>query len=137
MLKIISAEKKYRALRPEIKRLGGMALKKLGIKNAYIEVYLIGSKDMKKLNKTYRGKNKETNVLAFESDSSFPHPFTSLDPLGEVYLAPDYIEKKKESLGFMLIHGILHLLGYDHLEKRDRMRMEKLEKSLCRALSLD
>ena len=137
MLKIISTGKKYSALVPQLKRLGEVALKKLGVKNVYVEIYLIGSGEMKKLNKTYRGKDKATNVLAFESDNSFPHPFTRLSPLGEVYLAPDYIQEKKENLGFMLVHGLLHLLGYDHLEKRDRMKMEKLEKSLCRALFLD
>ena len=88
-----------------------------------VDVFLVDSQTMRKMNKKYRGKNKNANVLSFVSPLNFP-----TDTLGEVYLDPKYIEKKKEDLVFMLAHGVLHILGYDHIRKNDRIRMEKKEK---------
>lgn len=90
-----------------------------------IDVFLVDSQTMRKMNRKYRGKNKPANVLSFVSPLNFP-----ADTLGEVYLDPKYIEKKKEDLVFMLIHGVLHILGYDHIRKNDRIRMEKKEKQI-------
>ncbi len=77
-----------------------------------VEVYIVGDAFMKK------------NVLAFPAPKNFPRPDLpkGVKPLGEIYLNPGS-EK-------MLIHGFLHLLGYDHQKKSDRMEMEKKEKQL-------
>jgi len=72
--------------------------------------------EIQKLNKKYRHKDKPTDVLAFEKVSDFK------DEYAEVIICPEYIrEQAKESklplkkeLAFRLIHGILHVLGYDH-----------------------
>ncbi len=90
-----------------------------------IDVFLVDSETMRKLNLKYRKKNKATNVLSFASPLNFP-----ADTLGEVYLDPKYIEKNREDLIFMLLHGVLHILGYDHVRTRDRIKMEKKEKQL-------
>lgn len=87
-----------------------------------IDVFLVDSETMRKLNRKYRKKNKTTNVLSFTSPLNFP-----TDTLGEIYLDPKYIEKKKEDLAFMLVHGVLHILGYDHVRTRDRIVMERKE----------
>lgn len=128
---VVSAKRKYQPLEKNIARTLRGVLKKLK-KGGEVEVYLVSNEEMRKLNRAARGKNKATNVLAFEAPS-FPHPNTSRKPLGEVYLAPDYIEKKKENLELLAIHGLLHLLGYDHMKKRDRIEMEKKERALWRA----
>lgn len=90
-----------------------------------IDLFLVDSETMRKLNRKYRNKNKSTNVLSFQTPLHFP-----ADTLGEVYLDPKYIEKKGEDLVFMLVHGVLHILGYDHVKERDRISMERKEKSL-------
>ena len=95
-----------------------------------IDVFLIDSETMRKLNRKYRKKNKATNVLSFASPLNFP-----TDTLGEIYLDPKYIEKKKEDLVFMLVHGVLHILGYDHVRTRDRMVMERKEAALISKIS--
>lgn len=48
--------------------------------------------------------------------------------LGEIYLAPNYIKKKKENIEKLAVHGVVHLLGYTHNRNRDSIRMEALEK---------
>jgi probable rRNA maturation factor len=94
-----------------------------------IDVFLVNGEAMKKLNKKYRKKNKTTNVLSFVSPLNFP-----IDVLGEIYLDPKYIEKKNEDLVFMMLHGVLHILGYDHERKSDRIVMEKKEEQVMKKL---
>lgn len=94
-----------------------------------IDVFLVDGQTMRKLNKKYRKKDKTTNVLSFVTPLNFP-----IDALGEIYLDPKYIEKKNEDIIFMMLHGVLHILGYDHERNSDRIVMEKKEKQLMKKL---
>ncbi len=84
----------------------------------YVEVVLVGNKTLKK------------NVYAYPAFPGFPYPGIKEKPLGEIYLNPTYIKRQGERVEFMLIHGFLHLLGYDHVKKNDRIIMERLEQKL-------
>jgi rRNA maturation RNase YbeY len=89
--------------------------------NGTIEVFLVGSRQMKK------------NVLSFvakETRGGFIYPDLREKYLGEIYLNPFYINKNNEDILFMLFHGLLHISGYDHKKKNDRIKMEKLEKKI-------
>lgn len=94
--------------------------------NANLSIALVGSKKAEELNKKYRNKDKVANVL------SFPEPELGL---GEVVLCPQQIRKDakkydmifEKALSWMLIHGILHLLGYDHETGKDATKMEQKE----------
>jgi probable rRNA maturation factor len=88
------------------------------------------------LNNQYRGREKATNVLSFPAQ--IPPGFSSpLDysPLGDIVLCPPLIEQEAEQQGktlpahwaHLLIHGLLHLVGYDHDSDDDAESMEKLE----------
>ena len=126
---VFSLNPKYRS---EEKRLA-TSLKKAATllkkaKNS-LDVYLVPDSLIRLLNRKYRKINKITDVLAF-SFGSFPHPVSFRKPLGEIYLAPDYIRRRGGNVGRLALHGFLHLLGYTHNKKGDRMRMEKLEKKL-------
>ncbi len=106
-------------------------------KRGIAEVYLIGSSRMKGLNKRFRGKDKTTTVLSFVNPKEFP---PSLFPgksegLGEVYLDPVYIQKKHQDLSLMLVHGVLHIMGYGHKKKCDRIKMQKKEAQLLSKLN--
>ena len=106
------------------------------------EVSLVLGNDsfIQKLNREYRGKNKPTNVLSFESGM---HPEKGQPWLaGDIIIAYDTVvreakeqHKKVEShLAHLLIHGILHLQGEDHLTEREARRMETKEKKIMKAL---
>lgn len=75
-------------------------------------------------------KFMNANVKSFPAPKGFPDTTS----LGEIYLNPGYIEKEGEKLEYMLIHGVLHLLGYDHKKKNDIIRMEKKERHLMKLL---
>ncbi len=75
-----------------------------------------------------------TNVLSFPNPKDFPHPEYDGIYLGEIYLNPDYIKEHEENFDHMLLHGILHLLGFDHEKRGERLKMEGLEKDILKQL---
>ncbi len=90
---------------------------------------------MRKLNLEYRGQDKTTNVLSFSYPPSFPKINNGLPRLlGEVYLDKRFIKKKGENIDYLLVHGLLHLLGLDHERYDDRVKMERMEKKILKWL---
>lgn len=99
--------------------------------------------EIQALNHTYRYKNKPTNVLSFPSD--LPEAIqedTGL--LGDIIICADIVEKEAEEQNKMLkahwahmvVHGCLHLLGYDHEEDKEASKMESLEIRILESLGL-
>jgi probable rRNA maturation factor len=91
-------------------------------------IVFVDPKEMKALNKKFRGKDYATDVLSFESVED--------GVLGELVLCPPILKKQavdtgltfQHELGYMIIHGSLHLLGFDHEKsKADEAKMFKLQ----------
>ncbi len=125
----------------EQKRLELLACNILGYlhrKDSYAEINLVTSLQMRKLNLRYRGKDKATNVLSFSYPSWFPE-VSSGSPklLGEIYLDPIFIKKRGENIDYLLVHGLLHLLGIDHERYDDRVKMERMEKKILKWLKIE
>ena len=117
-----SWDRRFDRLKPVIKKSARKLANFLKKKNFHWEIYLVGEGVMNK------------NVLAFPAPKRFPHPDIKGHTLGEVFLNPEYIKKHGEDLLFMLIHGFLHLLGYNHDKKSDRIIMQKKEQQLMEIL---
>lgn len=103
----------------------------LKLKNQELTVVFMDPAPAKKINKTYRQRNYATDVLSFESENP--------GELGELLICPQVIEKQaqehelsfKAELAYMLIHGVLHLLGYDHEKSaKDAAKMFKIQDQL-------
>lgn len=96
----------------------------------YLEIFLVTDEVMGTLNRIFRQKNQTTNVLSFPVENFF----NVFDPrfrlLGEIYISPFYILSHNENLQQIVIHGLLHLLGYTHTGKNDTMKMQELEEKL-------
>ena len=98
------------------------------------------------LNKSYRDKDRATNILSFPSTEALM-PGEECEPvhIGDAILAYEYVkneaenEKKeiKSHISHLVIHGVLHLLGYDHEESDEAEAMETLEISLMKQLGLE
>lgn len=129
------SDKRFLANKNIVKAAVKSALFFLKKDNFRVEIFLIGESQMRKLNRDWRGKDKSTNVLAFPEPAWPAGGKSKIRPAGEVYLSPEYIKKHKESLAGLAIHGTLHLFGYDHKKKNDRIKMEKLEKIIYAKLS--
>lgn len=111
-------DRRFARLRSRIRKTALKIGRLLGLKRTYVEIFLVGNEFMNK------------NVWAFPAAKKFPRPDIKEKSLGEIYLNPDYIEKHDEDLVFMLVHGTLHLLGYDHEKKNDTIIMQKKEQQL-------
>jgi probable rRNA maturation factor len=108
-------------------------------KEAELTVRLVDSDESQQLNRDYRGKDKPTNVLSFPFQNP---PGITLPLLGDLVICKQVVEKEadeqKKSLNahwaHMLIHGTLHLLGYDHIIEEEAIEMENLETKLLVSL---
>jgi probable rRNA maturation factor len=109
-------------------------------KKVELSIALVGSSRMRKLNRKYRGKNRVTDVLAFsETEMAFEKfetgPFKQKKQLGEIVICLREVKKNskrlessfEKELARVLIHGLLHLLGYDH-EKNEQETKKMREK---------
>lgn len=117
---VLSLDKKFKKEEGWVKNYLVKLDRVLNLKDKYVEVYLI--KD-------------NFNVHSFPAPKDFPRPdIKGYENLGEIYLCPDYIKENQEDFLILLIHGLLHLIGYDHKKESDRMKMELKEKELFNIL---
>ncbi len=94
-----------------------------------VEIFVVNSLQMRKLNYKYRRQNKPTDVLAVEAPS-----FPGNESIGEMYINPSTLKKKPYDMEYAAVHGLLHLLGFTHQGKSDKMEMEKLEQQVLKWL---
>jgi probable rRNA maturation factor len=101
-----------------------------------LSLVLTNDAQVQELNRTYRGKDAPTNVLSFAGrDAGMALPEGQPEPLGDILIAyettaREAIEADKtlgDHLCHLIIHGVLHLLGYDHIDPTDAEEMEALE----------
>lgn len=119
---------------PNIRRLGDKILRLLRVRNATMDIFLLDNKSITKLKARFIKKKTEPNVLAFPEPAHFPHPETKKKYLGEIYLNRNILNRSPERANALLLHGILHLLGYDHEKSVDIAEMEGLEARILKKL---
>ena len=97
---------------------------------------IVGGNEMRELNHTWRGKDKSTNVLSFPMEIPPDMPdVAEMNILGDIVLCADVINAEAEQQqitkqahwAHMIVHGMLHLQGYDHIEDEQAKEMESLE----------
>ena len=136
----IGIESSSRAIRPRpaaLRRLVSGVLRAEGRRDLAVTVILGDDPLLRGLNARFRGLDRATDVLSFEAAGG---PGESP---GEVYLSLDrvavqarrYRTGPQRELARLLVHGLLHLLGYDHRRDADRARMRRRERQLIRALA--
>ena len=126
-------------------QLARAILSKVGAASRELGILFVGDRRMRGLNRRYRGKDRTTDVLAFAmSESRLPHPL-SFTPvmLGDLVIAvPTATRQAKqgrrsldEELTVLLVHGILHLCGYDHeRNKKEAARMHRRERAILQTI---
>jgi probable rRNA maturation factor len=123
-------------------RLAAFALEREDVPDAAeLSLAIVGVEEMARLNEQYRGKQGPTDVLSFGCDD--PCPTGSDEPitLGDVVIAPEIAEEQarelghtvEEELNLLLVHGVLHLLGYSHDSDEDAAVMQARERVLLEA----
>jgi len=120
-------------------RLGRSArafLSKLGQKRVELSLSLVTDRQIRRLNRTFRGKDKATDVLSFPA--SEPLVVGTHRLLGDVVISLDTAARRSQSdrlkisreLDHYLAHGVLHILGYDHHRRSEARRMARAERRL-------
>jgi probable rRNA maturation factor len=132
-----AAWRSHRGLLPKLKA-AAIAARRAGRLPAKrrLTILLAGDKRLKALNHDFRGKTKPTNVLSFPSDES--------DYAGDVALAYGVTRKEALAAGksfadhasHLVVHGVLHLAGYDHITAHDARAMEPLETKILAKLGI-
>jgi probable rRNA maturation factor len=118
-------------------------IKKLEVGDVNFNVIIVDNDYIHKLNKDYRGIDRETDVISFalEDDKTF-NPEMRI--LGDIYISIDKAKSQSEEYGhsllrelcFLAVHGMLHLLGYDHMNENDEKVMFKLQEDILNEMDI-
>lgn len=117
----------------------------------YISITLTNPNNIKKLNKQYRNIDKETDVLSFpifnkeEIDLIIKNQIKSniLEPIGDIIISIDRVKEQaieyghsfERELSYMVVHGFYHIIGYDHIEEKDKIIMRPKEEHILTLLN--
>lgn len=122
----------------KIEDVVNFALKYQNVTNAVFNIIIVDEEKIKEINKTYRGKDSVTDVISFalEDDDTFIK--TDFRVLGDIYIclkrakdqSIEYGHSFLRELSFLTVHGLLHLLGYDHMKKDEEKVMFELQERI-------
>lgn len=122
----------------ELKKIVEYTLRYQKVENSILNVIIVNEDKIRELNKNYRNKDSVTDVISFalEDDDTFIK--TDIRVLGDIYIcfkrameqAINYNHSLKRELSFLTVHGILHLLGYDHMNEKDEKVMFELQERI-------
>lgn len=122
----------------ELKTLLINVSKDEGLDNILFNVIIIDNDRIRKINKEYRNIDRETDVISFALEDDKTFNLEEIRVLGDIYIsiekarsqAEEYGHSFKRELSFLAIHGFLHLLGYDHMEKEEEEIMFKKQEEV-------
>ena len=110
-----------------IKKVLKRALKEEKVGKCYFNVIIVDNDYIKRINKEYRNIDKETDVISFALEDEKKENIDSIRMLGDIYISIDKVKSQAKEynhseireIAFLAVHGLLHLLGYDHMNKSD------------------
>ncbi|MEC3797578.1 rRNA maturation RNase YbeY [Bacillus velezensis] len=128
----------------EVEKLLHFAAEKEGVQDqAEVSVTIVTNEEIRELNRDYRGKDTPTDVISFaleeEGEDEVEIVGADMPPvLGDIIISADRTKEQAEEyghsfmreLGFLAVHGFLHLLGYDHMTKEEEEEMFSKQKDL-------
>ena len=128
---LVNVDFSYEYLDDVIKKV----LKHEHVKNAYFGIIFVDLKEIQRINKEYRGIDSVTDVISFALEDTSDNMQLDMRILGDIYVCiPKMIEQAntyghsiKRELSFLVVHGLLHLLGYDHMNELDEEIMFGLQ----------
>jgi probable rRNA maturation factor len=141
IIRIKNTQRKIAINKKHIACLAKQILKIKGLTNIELSILFVGTEGMRQLNKKFRKVDKPTDVLAFAMREGKNSRFHS-EILGDVVICPEIARKsarfykttKEQEIRLYLIHGILHLLGYNDTNAKNRSLMEKEQTKILRSL---
>lgn len=113
-------------------------VKKLELEKCEFNIIIVDNVKIHEINKEYRDVDRETDVISFALEDNMDVKYTDFRLLGDIYISIDkcyqqaieYGHSRIREICFLATHGILHLLGYDHMNDDDEKKMFKLQNEL-------
>lgn len=114
------------------------ACKHLNIENPLLNIVIVDNKKIREINKEYRNKDSVTDVISFAFEEVNDVDYENVRFLGEIYIsyerckeqALDFGHSVRREFSYLAVHGLLHLLGYDHMNEEDKKVMRSLEEEI-------
>ena len=114
------------------------SVKKLDLANCEFNIIIVDNKKIHEINKEYRNVDRETDVISFAMEDNMDVKYEDFRLLGDIYISLDkcyqqaleYEHSRVREICFLATHGVLHLLGYDHMNKEDEDKMFSLQNEL-------
>ena len=148
-----------RQFKSTFKKVANVAMKVLGQpKKLSVVATFVDGEEIRQLNSQYRNIDKVTDVLSFPTIDNYGHgvidigkyPYevdgrTGYLNLGDIFICMDVAKKQAEEYGhslkresaFLFLHGLLHLLGYDHMLDEDKKLMREVEEKIMKKINLE
>jgi len=113
-------------------------VKKLTLDKCEFNIIIIDNIKIKEINKEYRNIDRETDVISFAMEDNMDIEYQDFRLLGDIYISIDKCYEQAKEYGhsnvreicFLATHGVLHLLGYDHMEETEEKEMFELQEEL-------
>ena len=114
------------------------ACKHLNIDNPLLNVVIVDNERIREINRDYRDKDAVTDVISFAFEEVNDVEYDDVRFLGEIYISYERCEEQAKEYGhsvrrefsYLAVHGLLHLLGYDHMNEEDKKVMRALEEEI-------
>ena len=107
-------------------------------REVYVSVLLTGNEEIQRVNRDFRGKDMPTDVISFAYHDNDEADNGLYDSLGDIIISLERVEEQRKDYGhsfkrefyYVLTHGLLHLMGYDHMEEEEKKVMRAKEEEL-------
>ena len=122
----------------EVDQVLKFACKHLNINNPLLNVVIVDNEKIREINKEYRNKDAVTDVISFAFEEVKDVDYEDVRFLGEIYIsyerckeqAADFGHSVRREFCYLAVHGLIHLLGYDHIKEEDKKVMRALEEEI-------
>ena len=119
-------------------------VKKLNIEKAIFNIIFVSNEEIHKINREYRNTDRVTDVISFALEDNQDIVYEDFRLLGDIYIAIDvaydqaieYNHSREREVCFLATHGILHLLGYDHMTDEEEKEMFSLQEKLLQEYNI-
>ena len=119
-------------------------LKEEKVDNCIFSIIFVSEKEIQKINKEYRHIDRVTDVISFAFEDNDNISYNDIRVLGDIYIciprmkeqAKEYGHSEKRELSFLTVHGLLHLLGYDHQTKEEEKEMFGLQELILNGANI-
>ncbi|MBQ3142803.1 MAG: rRNA maturation RNase YbeY [Bacilli bacterium] len=142
-MKVVFNETNKDACEKDLINISKIVFKIHNIKNPVFNIVIVDKEKIKEINKLYRKKDKVTDVISFAFEDN-GNIYKDIRYLGEIYICAEVAEEQAKEYGhsykreicYLAVHGLMHLLGYDHMNEDDKRIMRSKEEEVLNEYDL-